>query len=310
MPMHLSRRKFIRATSLAATAVAAGATGLRADDDPPTPPPKYNALIGTHLDGWAAYYARMNKTLADNLDEALSAIRDCGYDYVEGRLDLEKPENNTTFAQRLKGKGFTPVCIDMTGTFHETATAVHNVNRYLESAKTAYEAGFTLLNCRAQSLDRDKKPAELNTQITALRQFGEGLGKFGMRLGVHHNLSDTRRGGWDYQAMFRQSPGKTIGFCFDVGTLHRGGIAPMDALKDYTARLVSWQLRQSREGVWLEDLTKGDIDYETLIPHAKRYRLAPYYTVALELDKDTKITRSVVENHKRSRDYLKALLGT
>jgi sugar phosphate isomerase/epimerase len=303
--MQSTRRNFLRSAALSAAALAARPALTLGADDPP-PPPKYK--IGTQLYSWAAFYERNQQSVTDHLDDVMAAARDCGYDYLECPLNVENPEKNTDLAWKLKAKGFALTSIYLSGTFHETATAVANVYRYLEAAKAAYEAGFTILTCSPKSIGRDKKPAELSTQVTALRRLGEGMAKFGMRLAIHNQPTDARRGGWEYQYNFRQSPGKVVGFCLDVGTLFKGGVLPMDALKENSSRLVSWHLRQCREGVWLEELTQGDIDYEAVIAHAKQYRLPPLYTVALQLDKETKVTRSVIENHKRSRAYLKALL--
>ena len=38
---------------------------------------------------------------------------------------------------------------------------------------------------------------------------------------------------------------------------------------------------------------------------AQKRKLPPYYTVELAIENGTKITRGVVENHRRSRDYVR-----
>jgi hypothetical protein len=38
---------------------------------------------------------------------------------------------------------------------------------------------------------------------------------------------------------------------------------------------------------------------------AEKRKLPPYYNVELAIENGTKITRSVVENHRRSRDYVR-----
>ena len=80
---------------------------------------------------------------------------------------------------------------------------------------------------------------------------------------------------------------------------------PMDALKQYGDRVVTWHLRQSRDGVWREDLDTGDIDYQAVAQYARAHRLPRRFTVELALEPGTKITRSVVENHRRSREYVR-----
>ena len=51
-------------------------------------------LVGTQLYGWGQYYERAGKKLYEHLDEVFSAIKDAGYDYAEGSLDVNRPESN------------------------------------------------------------------------------------------------------------------------------------------------------------------------------------------------------------------------
>lgn len=80
---------------------------------------------------------------------------------------------------------------------------------------------------------------------------------------------------------------------------------PLDALKQYGDRVVTWHLRQSRDGVWWEDLDTGDVDYEAVAKYAKEHSLPRRFTIELALEAGTKITRSVLENHRRSREFVR-----
>src|SRR5437867_3639917 len=62
-------------------------------------------LVGSQLYAWSQYYERAGKRMSEHLEEALSAVRDCGYDYAEGSLELNRPENNAQFAERCQAKG-------------------------------------------------------------------------------------------------------------------------------------------------------------------------------------------------------------
>jgi inosose dehydratase len=84
---------------------------------------------------------------------------------------------------------------------------------------------------------------------------------------------------------------------------------PQDALQAYGSRIVSWHLRQSRNGIWWEDLDSGDVDYEAVARYAKEHQLARRFTVELAIENGTKITRSVVENHRRSLEFARRVFG-
>jgi len=80
---------------------------------------------------------------------------------------------------------------------------------------------------------------------------------------------------------------------------------PLDALKQYGERVVTWHLRQSRNGIWWEQLDTGDIDYAATAQYANEHRLPRRYSTELALEAGTKITRSVVENHRLSREFVR-----
>jgi hypothetical protein len=72
---------------------------------------------------------------------------------------------------------------------------------------------------------------------------------------------------------------------------------------------VTWHLRQSRDRVWWEDLDTGDVDYAAVARYAKEHRLPRRFSVELAIEPGTKITRSVVENHRRSREFVQRTFG-
>ena len=83
----------------------------------------------------------------------------------------------------------------------------------------------------------------------------------------------------------------------------------MDALHQYGERVVTWHLRQSRNGVWWEDLDTGDIDYAAVAKYAADHNLPRRFSVELALEEGTKITRSAVENHRKSREFVRKVFG-
>ncbi len=291
----LNRREFLAAAGL--LTLAAGCSSVARSSATP--------LVGTQLYGWGQYYERDKRRLYDNLPEALSAIRDCGYDYAEGSLDANRPENNGRFAEQLRSKGMRPVSLYTGGALHEKGRADETVSKLLVAAKAARAAGFTIINCNPDPIGRDKTDAELQVQAEALQAFGTGLKEIGLGLGIHHHTPEMRNGAREFHHNFRQCPAGLVGFCYDVHWVYRGGVMPADALNEYGGRVVSWHLRQSRNKIWWEDLAPGDIDYAAVATVARQRKLPPYYTVELAIEKGTQITRSVVENNGRSREFVR-----
>jgi len=110
-------------------------------------------------------------------------------------------------------------------------------------------------------------------------------------------------------SFLRHTKPNVVGFCYDVHWVWKGGVMPMDALKQYGDRVVTWHLRQSRDGVWWESLDTGDINYETVAKYAKKHNLPRRFTVELALEDGTKISRSVMENHRQSREFVRRVFG-
>jgi len=224
-------------------------------------------------------------------------------------MDSGTPANITKLAEEMKSKGLTPACLYTGARLHEEAKAKETIQRLLAAGKVCAEAGFKVINCNPDPIGRVKTDDELKTQAAGLQELGEGLVKLGLKLGIHNHTPEMQNGAKEFHSFFKQTDPKFVGFNYDVHWVFRGGIKPEDALRDYGPRVVSWHLRQSRNGVWWEDLDTGDIDYAAIAAYAKEHKLPAVYSVELAIEGATKITRSAVENHRRSREFIKQVFG-
>lgn len=299
--MNTSRRDFLRFLAAGLATATPGAPG-RAASTPVRP------VVGSQLYGWGQYYQRAGQNLNDHLDDVLSALRDAGYDFAEGFLDAGDPEANVRFAGRLRAKGLQPVALYAGGRLHDEK-AGEVVQRLLTAAQACREAGFQVINCNPDPIGRAKTADELKRQAAALVDLGRGLRALGLKLGIHHHTPELANQAREFHHNFRHSPKELVGFNIDTHWMYRGGLPPLTALREYGDRVVSWHLRQSRDGVWWEDLDTGDIDYTEIARFARERQLAPVYAVELALEGGTRITRGAVENHRRSRDFVRQVFG-
>src|SRR6476646_5616901 len=95
------------------------------------------ALVGSQLYGWGQYYQREGKNMGDRMDEILSAVHSCGYDYAEGSLDAANPEANGRFAQQLRSHGLKAVALYTGGRLHERSGAAKSIEQITRAAKVA-----------------------------------------------------------------------------------------------------------------------------------------------------------------------------
>ena len=117
-----------------------------------------------------------------------------------------------------------------------------------------------------------------------------------MRIGVHHHTPEMVNQAREFHSNFRRTTPGRVGFNYDVHWVFRGGLTPQRVLPEYGGRVVSFHLRQSRQGIWWEDLdTGGDIDYGWVSDYIREHHLPQVLTVELALEKGTQITRTAVE---------------
>src|SRR5262249_22305199 len=147
------------------------------------------------------------------------------------------------------------------------------VERILTAAKACQAAGFQVLSCNADPIGREKTDEELNTQVAALIRLGEGLNALGMKLGVHHHLPEMANHAREIHYNFDHSKPDVVCFCYDVHWVWKGGVMPLDALRAYGDRVVTWHLRQSRDGIWWEELDSGDVDYPAVAKYVADHHL-------------------------------------
>jgi inosose dehydratase len=298
-----NRREFLRFIG-SAVALAPFGTSLASAAAPETSATAAKkTLVGSNIYGWGQYAQRDHKPL--DVGEVISALRDTGYDYLENFMDVNRPEENARFAEQLRAKGLQPVSLYVGARLHEADKASAVVSKILVAAKVCQQAGFRVISCNADPIGREKTDEELKTQAAGLAELGEGLNTLGLKLGVHQHMPEMANHAREFHYDFRHTKPDVVGWCYDVHWVWKGGIMPLDALKEYGERVVTWHLRQSRNGVWWEDLDSGDVDYEAVAKYAKEHNLARRFSVELALETGTKITRSVVENHRRSREFVR-----
>jgi len=192
---------------------------------------------------------------------------------------------------------------------HEAATAEATIGKVLAAAKVCQQAGFVTIDCNPDPIGREKTDEELKTQTASLDNLGAGLGELGMKLGIHNHTPEMANHAREFHYNFDHTSPDKVGFCFDVHWVWKGGIMPLDALKQYGKRVVSWHLRQSRNGVWWEDLDTGDVDYAEVADYIRGNHLSRHFMVELALEGGTQVTRSAIENHRRSREFVRRVFG-
>src|SRR5207248_11013617 len=106
-----------------------------------------------------------------------------------------------------------------------------------------------------------KSEDELRTQVKNLDRMGRALRDLGMVLWLHNHDPEMRDGARELRFTLDNTDPALVGYCADVHWISRGGGDPYDYLERYGSRLGSLHVRNSRGGIWMEELGDGEIDY-------------------------------------------------
>ncbi|MDD4870101.1 MAG: hypothetical protein PHR77_06040 [Kiritimatiellae bacterium] len=127
-----TRREFIRhagsAAFLGLLAASAGFPGRQALAGEKASGTQ-KALVGCNSFVWTQYAKRDKKQF--DVGEVMSALRDCGYDYLETGFDFAHPDSITKLADQMKSKGLVPVSLYIGPRLHEADKAKDTVNQLL-----------------------------------------------------------------------------------------------------------------------------------------------------------------------------------
>jgi inosose dehydratase len=165
--------------------------------------------------------------------------------------------------------------------------------------------GALAINTNPQPL-RDgaaKTDEELARQAEGLNAVGTLLAGRGMKLLVHHHEPEMRNGAREWRHILKNTePGK-VSLCIDVDWVHQGRQDPLALLAEAGPRIGSLHLRNSRDRVWLEAFSAGDVDYPAVAAQLKKSHLTPYLVVELAYANETATSKPLGEDMRLSRVY-------
>jgi inosose dehydratase len=246
----------------------------------------------------------------DHLDEVFAANKRAGYDAVQGWLSFySTPEAAEKIAAKLKQHGLTMPTVYAGGVMHTREGGQATITQIVQQARNGMPHGLRLVVHNPQSAEGDKTDEELAIQAENLNRLGEALGQLGVKLAIHSHDPEMRNGANEWYHMLRNTDPHKVGFCVDLHWVLRGKQDPYRLLEDAGTRVLDLHLRNSRDGVWSEDLSDGDIDHARVRGILEKVGYQGLYTVELAYEVKTRRTRPLEENLRRSRDYVRKVLG-
>jgi len=243
--------------------------------------------------------------LAEGVEEVLASFHAAGFRRVELNQDFFKPELRAkTFAALAKYR-LAPETIYAGTTMHEVAAAEKSIQEVVELTRLLKAHGTRLIvtNPSPKPAQAPKTSEELDTQAKYVDQLAAEVSRQGMKLALHHHTPELVEHAREWHHLLQYTNPRQVYCCVDVHWAYRGGQEVMGFIRETGDRLVELHLRNSRQGVWMEDLGPGDIDYQEVADYLHTISFNGYLVVELAYEKDTQITRTLDEDLRRSRQY-------
>ena len=255
----------------------------------------YNPLLGTQNYVWTQQKA--------SVEESLAAVRRAGYERLEIMSQFFEPAMLERTAAALKANRLDLCAVYKGGPMHEPAAADETIARTVALADVLKPLGAPSINFNSDPIPAGKTDAQLAVQVKALDRLGAQLKARGVRLTVHQHAPEMRDNAREWRYELRHTDPDLVWFCVDVDWVKRGGQDPMTILREAGKRIASMHLRNARNGVWMEELADGDVDYREVVAWLKEIGYQGYLLVELAYESQTRPTRSLEEDLRRSRVY-------
>ena len=271
----------------------------------------YKPKLSVQTYVWTQVLSEQKRTLADGLEEIFAGCKKAGFREMEVGKELLAPDLKSKTAELLKKYKMRLTSVYAAGPMYEAAMAEKTIAEAIETAEAARELGVKMIlsNPNPKPNRGRKSDEELAIQARYVTRFGEELQKRGMKLALHHHNPEMAENAREWRHLLKNVDPKLAGVCIDVDWVIRGGQDAMTMLREAGSRIVSLHLRNSRHGVWTESLDEGDYDYASVAAFLKEIGFQGYLIVELAHEKGMTISRPLVENLRRSREYTEKVFG-
>ena len=219
------------------------------------------------------------------------------------------PEQTSATSAALAAHHLRLVAAYADGPLHDSG-ADATIARILERAARARDHGVLtiVMNPDVRRDAAEKTDDELAAQARNLDRLGGELQRMGLALAVHAHDKEMRSGAREWYYNLGHTDPAKVGICLDVHWLYRGGRDPLPMLRAAGGRIRDVHLRNSRDGVWEEDLGPGDLDYAVIARALREAKFSGTDTVGTRLRAADR-AHSLQEDLRRSRAFVRRTSG-
>jgi sugar phosphate isomerase/epimerase len=303
-----SRRRFLGST-VALLATGAGADLLRAADAKSSAPAK--VVVGAHPWVYAARQPRHDITPV--LPEIFADMQYAGLDGIELMHTALLPDDAVERLEALSQKHKLPIIGTSFGGAMwdraQHATVLAEAEKIVPRlAKLGGRTLGTSVGAVKWGQKIRKTDAQLDAQADLLRQLTALCARHGVVLNLHNHTYEVENDLHDLKGTLARLPDARLGP--DLNWLVRGGVDPVQFLRQYGDRIVFLHLRdQTKDGRWSEALGEGDMDYAAIAAALRAIQFRGPAVIELAHESDFQPTRPLRESLKMSRAFVRRVMG-
>jgi inosose dehydratase len=263
---------------------------------------------------WINMYRREGKNFNADLDSGFAAVKQSGMDGVEAMLG--SAASAAQIVPLLKKHDLEMRSCYTGATLHDPAEVEASIERVVATAAKAKEMiDLRIVVVNPTPLRGESKSAEqLATQAQAMTRLGRRLADLGATLAYHFHAPAWQDNGREFHHVMTETDPDAVKLCLDTHWVYRGAGNNADRVYEvvqrYGNRVAELHLRQSRDGVWTESMTDGDIDYPRVARELKSQDVQPLLVLEQAVEKGTPNTMDAAESHRRSRGYVEQVFST
>ncbi len=264
---------------------------------------------------WTVFYQRENRNFNNELDKGLGELAASGMDGYEPLAN--NPQELDRLGPLLKKHGLQMRSLYVNSVLHERKKADESIESVLAIAEKAKRLGTKIIVTNPSPIrwggPQNKDDAQLKVQAAALEKLGRQLKAMGLTLSYHNHDIELRNAAREFHHMMLGTEPEYVTLCLDAHWIYRGAgnssVALFDVLKLYGPRIIELHLRQSKDNIWTETFTDGDIDYPALAKYMLNIGIKPHIVLEQAVETGSPKTMSTVEAFKQSSKYTRRVFA-
>jgi inosose dehydratase len=265
---------------------------------------------------WVTFYQRSGKKWGENWDNCFAEFSKTKIPGFEPSVkDVGHLEEMTPYLEKY---GIKLPSVYIGSLMHEEEMAKQSSENIIEIARKAKALGTKIIVTNPNPIQWGDGPLKSDDQLycqsSHLDQLGKEISKMGIKLAYHTHDVELKAGAREFHHVLQNTSPGNLHFCMDVHWMYRGSgnsqWAVFDTLKMYANRIVSFHLRQSKNGIWTETFEpQGDIDYVRFAREVKKLGINAHLVIEQCLEEKTTVQYGAIRAHQINYSEIKNLFN-